>query len=171
MNYFSGFGLEGEENLFLEFIKNSDFCVAGFSFGAISAFEYVNSYSHRVDILQLISPAYFQGKASSFKKAQIMSFKKSKAEYMKKFYQNSTSREDIIKPYKKSPTLEELIFGVEYIWSRERLESLKKRGVNIEIYLGECDNIVDVKAIKEFFLDFADVYYLKNRDHFLLLKE
>jgi len=63
--YFNGFSLAKEENLFEDFLLGSEFCVAGFSYGAQKAFEYVYKSSERVDRLILLSPAFFQTKMKS----------------------------------------------------------------------------------------------------------
>ena len=59
MKYFSGFSLCNEEELFSDFLEEGEFNVAGFSFGAQNALEYVLSTDKRVDKLQLLSPAFF----------------------------------------------------------------------------------------------------------------
>ncbi len=75
-NYFSGFSLENEEELFSEYFLNNDFTVAGFSFGAQRAFDYVINTNDRVDLLQLFSPAFFQDKDTKYKRMQVMYLKK-----------------------------------------------------------------------------------------------
>ena len=63
MQFFSGFSLQNDEKFFREFIQESDFCVCGFSYGAIKAFEYTQQLleeGKRVDTLQLFSPAFFK---------------------------------------------------------------------------------------------------------------
>ena len=59
-NFFSGFCLENEEELFSEYATPNDFTISGFSYGAIKAFEEVLNSNERVDKLQLFSPAFFQ---------------------------------------------------------------------------------------------------------------
>ena len=60
MKYFNGFSLNGEKELFKEYLIDSEFSVAGFSYGAIEAFEYVYNGKDRVDRLILLSPAFFK---------------------------------------------------------------------------------------------------------------
>ena len=58
--YFNGFSLQNEEELFSEYLLQSELCVAGFSYGAQKAFEYVYKSKERIDRLILLSPAFFQ---------------------------------------------------------------------------------------------------------------
>ncbi len=59
MRYFNGFCLNGEEVLFKDILIESNYVVAGFSYGAILAFEEAYRGDSRVDRLILISPAFF----------------------------------------------------------------------------------------------------------------
>ena len=52
MTYFSGFCLHDEEALFERFLMRNDFCVAGFSYGAIKALNYALTSQKRIDTLQ-----------------------------------------------------------------------------------------------------------------------
>ncbi len=61
-NYFSGFSLENEKEIFDDYIIENDFTISGFSYGAIKAFEEVLNGSKRVDLLQLFSPAFFSNR-------------------------------------------------------------------------------------------------------------
>jgi len=173
MKFYSGFSLVGEEYLLTEYIKRSDFTVCGFSYGAIKAFQKVQEdlkSGNRVDTLQLLSPAFFQSKAESFKKLQLRAYKKNRDAYMKQFVDACFS------PYNKKiiqhkethfKELEELL---EYKWDIESLKELEKKGVKIEVYLGSQDVIVDADAAKEFFLEVATVTYIKNANHFLQIQ-
>ena len=51
MVYYSGFSLKDDSSFFEKYLKQSDYSVAGFSYGAIKAFEYVLTCKERVDIL------------------------------------------------------------------------------------------------------------------------
>jgi len=141
MKFFSGFSLQNDAKFFRAFIKESDFCVSGFSYGAIKAFEYTQQLleeGKRVDTLQLFSPA--------------ISFKRSADAYIEQFITSCFS------PY-----------NVEYEWSKDALLALQKRGVSIEVYLGGRDKIIDVNAARAFFLEMATVTYIKEANHFLQL--
>ena len=134
MRFFSGFGLKEEKELFDDILYNSDFLVAGFSKGAIDAFEHVKRSKERVDRLILISPAFFQTKDEKFKRVQLMSYKKNPKKYLDSFYKNITypADFDIIK-YKKEDSFDELKRLLYYTWDKDSLESLKKRGVVLEV--------------------------------------
>ncbi len=168
MRFFSGFGFQNEEDFFDEFLVNNDFSIAGFSYGAIKAFETAYNSSFRVDLLQLFSPAFFQDKNSAFKKLQIMSFKKNNNKYMDNFYNNAIyPSTKLIKKYKKSSNIEDLKELLYYVWDKTKLKVLVKKGIKIEVYLGEYDKITDTKRVLEFFRDFATIYFLNKKGHTL----
>ncbi|MDD3463707.1 MAG: pimelyl-ACP methyl ester esterase BioV [Sulfurospirillaceae bacterium] len=168
MRYFSGFCFDGEEELFEPWLLKNDFSVAGFSYGSIQAFEYVLTCKHRVDALQLFSPAFFQNRDAKFKKLQTLSFAKNTKEYCEQFlksvaYPLSYSLES----YFKKGTSEELDMLLNYVWDVKKLQELQQKGVHIEVYLGEFDAIIDASTCRDFFLPFATVYYIKNAGHIL----
>jgi hypothetical protein len=170
MHFFSGFSLQNESYLFAEFLNKSEYCVSGFSYGSIKAFEYTKEQlesGKRVDTLQLLSPAFFQTKSVKFKRLQMLAYSKSEEAYMNQFIASCFS------PYEKkivenkrttSNELEELL---NFEWNLEELENLVERGIKIEIYLGGQDSIIDVKGAREFFLSVATVTYIKDANHFL----
>ncbi len=167
MKFFSGFCFENESELFGEYIDNGEFCVAGFSKGAIEAFEYSLTCKERIDKLQLFSPAFFQNQDEKFKRLQILSFKRDEKKYIENFLKSCTdSTKDMEKFFKKG-TLEELEFLLRYKWSETSLSELKDRGVKIEVFLGSEDKIIKAKEASLFFTPFATVYLLKNRPHTL----
>jgi len=171
MKFYSGFSLKNEEYLFKEFINRSEYSVSGFSYGAIKAFGYVKMQlegGHRVDTLQLLSPAFFQTKETKFKRVQLLSYKKSKDSYLSNFIDScfAPHTKKILEHSKT--TIEELDELLNYKWNMDELRSLTQKGVNIEVYLGGEDNIIDVEGAREFFLEVATVTYIKNANHFLL---
>lgn len=167
-NYFSGFCFKNESELFNEYLESNDFTVCGFSYGAIKAFEEVLSTNQRVDKLQLFSPAFFQTFDDKFKRTQLMYFKKDANAYVETFLQNVIypSNLDISKYFElgTSKQLEELL---NYKWSEEKLQELVDKGVKIEVYLGGVDKIIDSSKAKDFFKNFATVYYIKEKGHLL----
>ncbi len=168
MKFFSGFCLENEEIFFKEFLYEDKFSVAGFSKGAILAFEYVKDAKFRIDKLQLFSPAFFQDKEEKFKRAQTIFFVKDQDKYIENFLKNVSYPAKIdLKNHLKKESKKELERLLNYVWKKEELEKIAKRGVLIEVYLGEKDKIIDSKKAKEFFKEFATVYYIKNRGHLL----
>ncbi len=48
-NYFSGFSLSADEVLFQNLLIKNNYTVAGFSYGAQKAFEYVLNSKNRID--------------------------------------------------------------------------------------------------------------------------
>lgn len=167
-NFFSGFSLRNEEKFFEQYRIKNDFTVCGFSYGAQEAFEYTLDSSVRIDKLQLFSPAFFQTKDKKYKRMQLMFFKKDSTSYCNNFLQNCVkpSQTDI-SSYFDIGTYEELEELLFYEWDRKKLAELKDRGVDIEVYLGQEDEIIDSLATKEFFKEFATVYYIKNVGHIL----
>jgi len=167
-NFFSGFCFENESELFKEYLVLNDFTISGFSYGAIKAFEYVLNYKKRVDKLQLFSPAFFQTKNEKFKKMQLIFLKKNELTYINTFLENVKypTYKNINKYFKKG-SFEELKMLLNYVWSEENLQILIQNGVKIEVFLGEKDLIIDSLIAKDFFKNFATVYYFKNKGHLL----
>ncbi len=167
-NFFSGFCFSNESVLFKQYLEKGDFIISGFSYGAIKAFEKALNSETRVDKLQLFSPAFFQNKDEKFKKMQLMFFKKDEELYKKNFLANLKSPiyKDIDK-YIKAGTFLELKELLEYVWEEEKLKKLIEKGVKIEVFLGEKDLIIDSNEAKEFFKNFATVYYFKDKGHLL----
>jgi len=168
MKFFSGFCLANEQELFTPYLNQSDFTVAGFSYGAIKAFEYAFTCNERVDTLQLFSPAFFGDKDAKFKKLQTLSFSKNSDLYTQNFMQSCVYPSTFdIQHFFKQGSLEELSELLNYTWDEERLQALKERGVNIEVYVGESDTIINSLHVKDFFVPYASVYYLKRVGHIL----
>lgn len=167
-NYFSGFCFLNESELFDEYRIKNDFTLSGFSYGAIKAFEEAFNTSKRVDKLQLFSPAFFQNYDDKFKRTQLMYFKKDPNAYCENFLKNvkSPSFKDISK-YFNLGNYEELKELLNYEWNEEKLQRLLEKGTKIEVYLGANDKIVQAKDVKEFFVNFATVYYIKEKGHLL----
>lgn len=167
-NFFSGFCFSNECELFLDYLEKNDFTISGFSYGAIKAFQKALKSETRVDKLQLFSPAFFQTKDEKFKKMQLMFFKKDEEQYIKNFLGNVKSPiyKDIDKYFKKG-NIEELKELLEFVWSKDDLKKLNSKGVKIEVFLGAKDLIIDSNEAKDFFKDFATVYYFKDKGHLL----
>ena len=167
-NYFSGFCFYQERELFEEYLIENDFTLCGFSFGAIKAFEEALSTNQRVDKLQLFSPAFFQNYDDKFKKQQLMYFKKDANIYSQSFLENVIFPKKIdISKYFKLGTKEELEELLYYEWKEDKLQKLLEKGTRIEVYLGGVDKIIDSQKAKDFFKDFATVYYIKEKGHLL----
>jgi len=168
MRYFSGFGLQNEHELFNFWLDKSDFVVAGFSYGAIKALEYALNSKDRIDRLILLSPAYFNKKSKSFKKAQLLYFSKDKKTYIKNFLQNAAfgSKVDLSK-YLKEPLKEELEELLYYTWSQDKIKKVLQKGIVIEVVLGEDDKIIDSKEALDFFSNLTTTYFIKRANHIL----
>ncbi|NVJ52669.1 MAG: pimelyl-ACP methyl ester esterase BioV [Campylobacteraceae bacterium] len=166
--YFSGFSLENEKELFEDYLVENDLTVAGFSYGAIKAFEYVLTTKRRVDLLQLFSPAFFEVNDEKFKRTQLMYYKKDEQTYCNTFLQNVSFPSKVnMKEYYKEGTSQELEELLYYKWNEKDLEKLLNKETKIEVYLGQKDKIVNTTKAKEFFEKFATVYYIKEKGHIL----
>ncbi|MDO8453211.1 MAG: pimelyl-ACP methyl ester esterase BioV [Sulfurimonas sp.] len=170
MKFYSGFSLKNESYLFEAFIKDTEFTVCGFSYGAIKAFEYVKkelACGNRIDTLQLFSPAYFQSKTREFKQLQLMAYRRNEEVYLRQFI-NACFAPYSVKPLEHSVTiLEELDELLHFQWVFDELQEIVEQGVKIEVYLGSEDRIIDAESAKHFFLQVATVTYIKNANHFL----
>ena len=97
-----------------------------------------------------------------------MYFKKDPNAYCENFLENvkSSSSKDISK-YFNLGSIEELQELLYYEWSEEKLQKLLEKGTKIEVYLGANDKIVETLSAKDFFVNFATVYYIKEKGHLL----
>ena len=167
MVYYSGFSLKDDSSFFEKYLKQSDYNVAGFSYGAIKAFEYILTCKERIDTLQLFSPAFFQSKPQTFKRAQMMAYKKDKEKYLSQFIQGCFEPNELKKTSHISTKVSELQELLHYEWDSEKLKEIASCGVQIEVYLGSEDKIIDVAGAKEFFLPYATTYVINGANHFL----
>ncbi len=165
MIYFSGFGLANEQELFKDYLDDRDFVVSGFSYGAIGAMDYARQTHNRINKLQLLSPAFFQDRTTSFKKRELIYYIKNPTGYMEKFYENITDQN--IDRYKATTTKEQLDELLNYEWKTDNLKRLCDRGTTVEIFLGFCDTITPNDAVIRFFKDFATIYQYKDKGHML----
>jgi len=159
MKYFSGFCLKGEKDLFKEYLDEGDFTVAGFSYGAQKAVDYVLNSSERIDKLQLLSPAFFNYPQKVID-INIKAFEKDKKKYIENFLKKAGFFNE---KYISECTKEDLLHLFTFDW--EKINSLKY--LKIEIFLGEFDKIIALKHALKFFKKYGDVYMIKKADHFL----
>jgi hypothetical protein len=47
------------------------------------------------------------------------------------------------------------------------METIRAKGVRIEVYLGLDDQVIDVEGAREFFLPYATVTSIRRGNHFL----
>jgi hypothetical protein len=168
MMFYSGFSFKNESMAFSTWLKDDTYTVAGFSYGAIKAFEHVCASGERVDTLQLFSPAFFQDKPSAFKRMQQLGYKKDPGNYIEQFtslcFQPLAVQGGLERTQTSARELQELL---EYEWDEDELQALVQRGVDIEVYLGGNDAVINSKAAREFFVPHATVYYINRANHFL----
>lgn len=166
--YFNGFSLQKEEELFSEYLIQSELCVAGFSYGAQKAFEYVYERKERIDRLILLSPAFFQTQKPSFIRTQLRYFEAGQEAYVKQFLANVTypSKTDL-STYLKIGTKEELEALLTYTWDKQKIQEVLDRGTTIEVFLGKDDKIIDAEAAFGFFSELMTTYFIKDAGHLL----
>jgi hypothetical protein len=166
--FFSGFSLAREATLFSDLLDPTPFCISGFSYGAIRAFEYARTSHTRIDKLQLFSPAFFQNKEPKYKRQQLLFFQKDRKRYIDNFLKNCAfpAKTDLTS-YVQEGTSGELKALLEYEWLPESLQSLQKKGTTLEIHLGRHDRIIDAEAARAFFKPYATVYYYNHCGHLL----
>ena len=169
MRYFNGFSLQNEIELFDFWIKGcSEYCIVGFSYGAIKALEYCLNSKNRIDRLILLSPAYFNDRKDSFKKMQLQYFKKDKKRYIGNFLSNISNGTSIdMDRYLKVGSIDELKELLYYNWSLEKLKIVTQKGIKIEVILGDSDKIINSKEVLKFFKEVAITYYIKKANHIL----
>ena len=168
MKYFNGFSLQNEKELFTPYLVNSDYCVAGFSYGAQQAFEYVYHAKERIDRLILLSPAFFQTQKTSFIRAQLRYFEAGKEDYVKQFLANVAYPSCLdLSNYLKVGTKEELEALLTYVWDKKKIQEVLDRGTTIEVFFGEDDKIIDAQKAFDFFAPFTTTYFVKGVGHLL----
>ena len=168
MYYFNGFSLHNEEHFFDDLLLNSETTVAGFSYGAQQALEYTLQSRHRIDRLILISPAFFQNQKKSFIRTQLRYFEHDRDSYIQNFLKNVAypSNRDLT-PYLHAGTKESLEALLNYQWKAKDLHALQKKGIQIEVFLGSEDRIIDAKAAYDFFSGHTTTYLIKKAGHLL----
>jgi len=168
VKYFNGFSLRGEEVFFSEFLDESDFTVAGFSYGAQLAFEEAYRSKVRIEKLILLSPAFFQTEKKSFSRLQLRAFEQDKESYIRQFlanvaYPTKADLSDCLQP----GTSNELEALLTYRWDEKKIDEMLSRGTQIEVYLGGCDRIIKSDKAFEFFSALTVTYLIKDVGHLL----
>jgi hypothetical protein len=67
----------------------------------------------------------------------------------------------------KEGSAEELEELLSYEWKVSELKVLHDRGIEIEIYLGSEDKIIEPQKAKDFFLPYATTYMINHAGHTL----
>jgi hypothetical protein len=167
MRFYSGFALSGDQHFFDPYLKHSDYTVAGFSYGAIKAAQYVANANERIDTLQLFSPAFFQTKKESFRRLQMGGYIKDTERYLDNFL-TSCFAPSPVAPVSignnDAESLQELLY---FEWTSDLMESICSKGTRIEVYLGMEDHVIDVEGAIDFFLPYASVTTIRKGNHFL----
>ncbi len=172
MKFFSGFCICNEKDFFKEFVQESEFCIAGFSFGAQKAIDYALNSNKRIDKIQLLSPSFFDYNKRIID-LNLKAFKKNKNEYIKSFLTKAG-----IKKWKMENGKWKINEGevkINYCTEQDlkklftfEWEKIKKlKNIKIEVFLGEYDKIVSVEKAYHFFKNYADIYLIKKANHFL----
>lgn len=167
VKYFNGFCLQNESVLFEDYLDTSDYTVAGFSYGAQQALEYVYNSKERIDKLILLSPAFFQTQRPSFIRAQLRYFEADKDAYVSQFLKNvSYPSTDGLTSYLNVGKIKDLELLLGYQWEEEKINTLLARGITIEVFMGAKDKIVDTKEALKFFTKTIN-YIFKDTGHLL----
>jgi pimeloyl-ACP methyl ester carboxylesterase len=169
VRFFSGFLFIDEKELFKKYFIQNDFIVVGFSYGAQKALEFTLASQSRIDRLILLSPAFFQDRDEIFRRTQKIYFSSNKERYSKNFLQSVIypSKNRDIERYLCEGSQEELNALLEYKWSQDKLARVQSKGVNIEVFLGTDDVIIDTTKVSDFFSKNATVYLIKEAGHLL----
>ncbi|AFV97774.1 MULTISPECIES: pimelyl-ACP methyl ester esterase BioV [unclassified Sulfuricurvum] len=167
MRFYSGFALTGDQCFFDPYLKRGEYTVAGFSYGAIKAAQYVRDSSERIDTLQLFSPAFFQTKKESFRRLQMGGYFKDAERYLDNFLTSCFSPLPVAPVSLGSNDAESLQELLYFEWTSELMESICSKGTRIEVYLGLDDQVIDVSGAREFFLPYATVISIRRGNHFL----
>lgn len=168
MRYFNGFSLRGEAHFFDAFLVRNEMSVAGFSYGAQQALEYVYNTPTRIDRLILISPAFFQTQTEQFIRTQLHYFQKDREAYTTMFLKNVAYPSKLsLSPYLQEGSKEELEALLRYVWYEEKLRVIQDKGTVIEVFLGEKDKIIPSQEAFDFFKKRATTYWIKEAGHLL----
>ncbi len=171
-SYFSGLGFTNEQALFKSYLDRNPLSIAGFSYGAQRALQEAIQRvkrGERVQKLQLLSPAFFNPLPLALKKKELAIFAKNKEAYLNFFYKKVRypALNLDITPFQVEPTLQELKEVLFFEWRHQDFELLQREGVEIEVYIGELDKIIDAKAAHHFFKEVATSYFIKGVGHLL----
>ena len=168
MKYFNGFSLQNEKELFIPYLTQSEYGVAGFSYGAQQAFEHVYRSESRIDRLILLSPAFFQTEKPSFIRTQLRYFEAGQEAYVKQFLSNAAYPSNIdLSNYLDVGTKVELEALLSYTWDQKKIQEVLDIGTTIEVFLGEDDKIIAAQKAFDFFRPVTTTYFMKRVGHVL----
>lgn len=168
MRYFSGFGFLDDEELFGEFLTQGEYCIAGFSYGAQKAMNEALTHNGRIQKLQLLSPAFFDDKSEAFKRAQLRAFKRDSRAYLERFFMMCGGGDEKVRKYFIGGGEEELRALLYYKWQAREFALLQSRGIEIEVLLGDSDEIINSQAALSFFRPLVTrILWFKGKNHLL----
>jgi pimeloyl-ACP methyl ester carboxylesterase len=166
--FYDGFQFQNSKKLVKKWLKDDSYTVGGFSYGATLALRKTLETTQRIDTLQLFSPAFFNGSSEAFKKSQLLGFRRNRENYRKLFFENSFYPDEVDSSYiSDSGSISELKDLLYWNWVRKDLQKLEDRGVEIEVYIGERDRIIDSQKAVEFFRGIGQLCYIKGVGHTL----
>jgi len=164
--FWDGFCIKNGKQLLGKYRDLAPLRIGGFSYGAQQVWELLKKGgTGRIVKVQLFSPAYFDSLSDRWKKLNLERFKQDREGYLKEFY-----RRALIPPkYQNWECLhrqemeEELKKLLTYRWKKIDLT-----GLDLEVYLGERDRIIDLEGAYQFFKKLGRVYLIKGVGHSLL---
>ena len=165
--FFSGFSLCGEELLFKDYYEDDGENACGFSYGAQKAFLYTKSNPH-IKRLTLLSPAFYMQKTEEFKEIQIAAFVQNPDLYRLKLLKKSGLNPEETAKYGADATAPELRELLYFEWEAEDIKAMLERRVQIEVYIGGKDGVVEPKPSFGFFEHCgAKTVWLEDKNHIL----
>lgn len=153
--------------MFAEYFDSSSDAVCGFSYGAQKAFSYVRK-TPDIKRLILLSPAFYMQKTDEFREAQIGVFADNPELYRLKLLKKSGFAADEMTAYQADGTADALRELLYFRWDSGELNKLAMQGVQIEVYIGSKDGVVEPKPSYEFFKNCGlKTVWLENKNHIL----
>jgi len=99
---------------------------------------------------------------------QTISFAKNQDMYIQNFLNQVKYPCDInIEKYIKKSSSIELEELLNYEWDVKKIQALKDKNIDIEVYVGGDDKIINPNAVLDFFTPYANIYFIKNIGHLL----
>lgn len=166
MPYFGGFGLKGESGLFEEILQDdilNPYVAVGFDVGCVEALKYTEDCLKsqlRIQKLILISPLFCH-LLDSVNYENVQNYWALSVQPTHCF--------DTIKPYVKNhkSMLTKQHFLFSFKWERKTFDILNKNGIEINVYLGGIDPLIESTKTLDFFKAFASVWIYRHYAHLL----
>jgi hypothetical protein len=166
--HFSGFCFYDESPLFDGLIDKSYSYISSFSYGCIQALDYIINNNVKIDKLYMFSPSFFNNQTLAFKNNQLKIFRKSQNTYLEFFYKNCLYNKKIdIDKYKKTDNIEILEKLLFYKWEEQIINKIINKNIEIIVFFGQYDMIIDINQAKKFFINYATIIDIPNVGHLL----